>query len=166
MSVSSTSLLCIERLVVDGSVDRCPTSLRPAERVRDVQRGFAVAVRDHSGERHRRRVRRCSATPLCTEQCRVSRPSTCACRRRSTGRSTSARTGPTSGTCSCRTFCRPRGKPCSTPRSPMAAPWWCSGSARSASCHPDRPAPRLPGDRHRPGPGAPGDGRQVRHRSR
>ena len=55
--------------------------------------------------RDRRRARRSSATPRCTGRCRVARPSTCASRRRSSGRSGFPMDHRTSASSTCRTCC-------------------------------------------------------------
>ena len=72
----------------------------------------AVAVRDDAGPRAGHGRRRCSATRSSTARSPAGRPSSCACRRRSTGRSRSPTARPTTASCSSPTSCRPRGRRC------------------------------------------------------
>ena len=60
----------------------------------------------------------CSATRSCTARCRVGKPSTCVCRRRSTGRSRYRTALPTIGSCSSPTCSQRPGRPSSMRRSP------------------------------------------------
>ena len=94
----------------------------------------AVAVRDDAGARAGHGRGAASATPSSTARCRAGRPSSCACRRRTTGRSRCPRGRPTTASCSSPTCCRPRGRRSSTRTSRRAAASPCSGWARSARC--------------------------------
>ena len=79
--------------------------------------GPADAVRDDPGPRagHGRRAVRLHQA--LRRRSPAARPSSCACRRRTTGRSRSPRARRTTASCSSPTCCRPRGRPCSTPTS-------------------------------------------------
>ena len=80
------------------------------------------------------RARTSSATPISTAACPAARPSTCGCRRRSSGRSRCPRGPTTRGSCSSPTYCPPRGRRSSTPTARRAARWRSTAWARSGRC--------------------------------
>ena len=86
-----------------------------------VRPGAADPVRDDPGPRagHGRGAVRLHEA--LRRRCPAARPSTCACRRRSTARSRCPRARPTTASSTSPTCCRPRGRRSSTPTSPTAA---------------------------------------------
>ena len=79
----------------------------------------------------RARGRHCSATRSSTAPSPAARPSTCACRRRSTRTSRCPTTGPTTGSSTSPTCCRPRGRRSRTPTP-------TDGTLARARARPDR----------------------------
>ena len=75
---------------------------------------------------------------------RAARPSTCASRRPTTGRSRCPRARRTTASSTSPTSCPPPGRRSSTRTSPTAAPSPCSGSGRSATCARGSPSTRAP----------------------